>query len=212
MITANLIPLPRRLERQRRTRVRRWFAAWCAAGSLMASGVAGAALTWETSTGGVEAELAGVSTKALDVGGDVKLLAAEIDKCKKKLAANRAVGDQPDWSIVLALVSKVLGEDVHLRKLQVRIDAPVIPAVIPGQPVEKKPLAAAEPTYIVRLTGLAPTPTAVSKVILELEATQFFTRVELIETKSADASQSESGLQNQVMFEIECRLGRGARS
>ncbi|HYE03086.1 MAG TPA: PilN domain-containing protein, partial [Phycisphaerales bacterium] len=71
------------------------------------------------------------------------------------------------------------------------------------------PPPAPEPAFVLSLRGVAPSQTAVSKLVLGLERTTLFRRVEMLESKRADPDPARP-TQELVMFYIECRFATKA--
>src|SRR4051812_37846292 len=139
MNSVNLIPAPRLAAQKRRVHLRRCAAACCAwaVASALAAGAAHA--MWRQAEDPQSDERLSVVSDDIErteraiAGAKLKLAAAQ-----STLRANEAIANQPDWSILLALLARGVGDDVVLRSCHVR------PAGAGGGRAEtRRPVAAA---------------------------------------------------------------------
>lgn len=128
-------------------------------------------------------------------------LAANIAESEKRIArqrievreaglvrqANRAVGEQPDWSRLMWLVAGKLGEKAALTSLTLE-PVETTTSVGQGRPERLK----------LTIKGVAVSPAAASTFVLELEQSPAFERVVLVETVR--------GAVQDVAFQVECVL------
>lgn len=116
MNRVNLIPAYRIQAKKRRLRACYWVAACpaCAFLLLAAYGVCYAVFAPEGPS--AHEELRAVAAKIKASEAAMEAARSQLAEAEVELAANRAVGNQPDWSILLASVSARLGEDIVLRE------------------------------------------------------------------------------------------------
>jgi hypothetical protein len=110
MIQANLIPIPRRLARRRRTRVRRW-ATFCTAYCVLLVATYGVLQAMWGRGDHVEHDVQTVASEITTTERDVKVVQPKLNEARLTLAASMAVGSQPDWSVLLALLAKQMHSD-----------------------------------------------------------------------------------------------------
>jgi len=190
----NLIPAPRRRARIARAHLRGWAAGWAFSGLALLVGC----LVIRTSWGGARSALAeevDQATRTIRVSNrQAEILRRRLADARWKLESGRAVGQQPDWSILLALLAKNLGDDVVLERCQL---FPADPA-----PAEASATGAmAGGRYVFEIDGLARSQLAVSRFVLRLEKTGLFDQVRLIST-----SRRTFLGQKAVAFRLECLL------
>jgi hypothetical protein len=124
----------------------------------------------------------------------------ELATAERTLKANRAVGNQPDWSLLLALLARNLGDQVVLSQCELKPDVPGEAAVgAAGASDQPRP---ARGGFILKLAGYGETQPDVSRFVLNLERAGLFDQVRLVRTSSR-AFLSASA----IAFELECGLG-----
>src|ERR1043165_838134 len=103
MRRVNLIPTERKERRRRRARMRAWAVACAAYAALMGVVCVGAQRVW-----GKHQDLGAELRDAENKGKESAAIVAELKKQVIEAEANRGVvlmlGEQPDWSILLALL------------------------------------------------------------------------------------------------------------
>ncbi len=204
----DLIPSPRRELHMRRRRVRAWVGAGSAYAVLLGGTLAGAAAAWPRDQETPAATLASLATENEGHRRQFTLLSQEISQKQRELAANRAVGNQPDWSVLLALLAEALGPEAALREVELTqetVAPPAAPAQT-GKGADKK--AASQPPpepvryFSLRLGGIARSQVAVNGVVRRLEATGLFELIELLETR-----REGSGANDLTAFRVRGKLG-----
>jgi hypothetical protein len=230
MNSVNLIPAPRLAARKRRVHLRRCAAACCgwAVASALAAGAAHA--MWRPVDDPQSDErLAVVSddierTERAIAGVKIRLAAAQ-----STLRANEAIASQPDWSILLAVLARGIGDDVVLRSCHVhpaganggRVDgrravavappvapspAAPVPAVGVGAGTSATVTAAEEALpFVLEASGVARTLASAHRFVNDLEKTGLFARVSLLDT-TRDSVISDGA----IAFRIECSLDEPA--
>jgi Tfp pilus assembly protein PilN len=208
--TVDLVPEPRRAQRKRRIRIRVWIAGVGAYGAVLASLLVGTAAAWETDNRTPAAQLEQLETENNLRRRDEARLATMITERQRELAASRSVEHQPDWSILMAVLARAMGQDAALRSAQLVQEAPPQPAAAPTpgksgaeQAAASRPASAPQPrTFALRLTGVARSQGAVSRVVNRLEEAGVFSRVELQEARREASAGADA-----VAFSISCRVG-----
>ena len=181
MTSFNLIPKRRLEAKSRRARIRAWIIA-CTA---YAVGIVGANALYQSTSEGPDVALADDITKAAAEtekwDRQVRMLRGKVGKARLTLEANRAVGEQPDWAVVLA-------EAVEKSK----------------KPTKGEPAPAPKPKrYILDISGFGRSQKAISQFVLRLEGSTLFEKVTAVKTNR------EAFMAGKAMaFQIRCLLGR----
>jgi hypothetical protein len=205
MPSSSLIPAHRIALQRRRARSRQW------------SGASGLYVLLLLAVFVTCRIIRGDGTQALaDAGDEVQQQIAQsqrtlgdlrprVDDARRTLDANRAVGNQPDWSVLLALISRCMHKDVVLSKCRIKPAAAPGPAAQsdpakgPGRDID--PQALRRRTYILILQGVAPSQADMARSVLNLEGTRLFDHVRLVKT----TRQTFRGV-SAVHFDVECEL------
>ena len=205
MKSINLIPAARRDAKRRRKHRNACVTACCAYGVVLLGALG---LVHVVSTGGRgEPVAAGLAKAEADIERYQQQSTAarsELAAAKATIEANRTVAEQPDWSILLALLAKATGEDVVLRSVLVAppTNAPMSAAAAPGKPGAPPPA----PEVVLELTGVGQSQLAVSQHVLRLEQTGLFSKVTLLDTNREAYVNS-----NVIGFRLQCYFGEPAR-
>lgn len=169
MISVNLIPQSRREAGRRRLRLRRWVWICVAYAVLVLSGAAMALATWGGSVvEDLRPRIAAAETQLADVRATDQQLGGELEELSSRLAAAQQVGQRPDWSVLMAVVSRASDERIVLRRVYLR------PREVPRE-------AGVEPTfagYAVQISGVGTDQAAVSAFVLKLEESGLFDQVQ----------------------------------
>jgi len=104
-------------------------------------------------------------------------------------AANRSVGNQPDWSVLLTALANELGDDIVFRSC--RLESPLPPSAATASPQAAR----------IQLSGLGKTQAAVSKFVFRLEESGLLDQVKLLR-----AARESLGDGSAVAFTIDCGL------
>lgn len=194
----NLIPMPKRLAMQRRVRTRCWIAACAAYVAILGSVYLGFRLRW--SRNDLQAgEMARISTDIDRYNRQRIVVKGAIIALRARIEANNSVGQQPDWSILMALVAKNLGSDVVLKycELDLGVKSPSGSDDKPNRPK----------LTVLEIHGLGRSQTAVSAFVLRLERAGLFENVKLIRTARETFMASRA-----VAFQLACTLGAERRT
>lgn len=206
VISVNLVPAARREEQVRGARIRFWFMT-CAIyglGWLSVFVLVGAtALNDDT---GLREELRQVNSLVAESESELATLRGELGRSRGELTTSLTIGNQPDWSALLALLSTTLGDRIILRncKLTTFRKSPGARGPVRASTVEDRSVtgAARESTTIqLQLGGLGLAQQAVSEFVLRLEDTSLFRQVKLLDTRREPFLDGHA-----LAFHIECLL------
>lgn len=191
----NLVPAHRRIARRRARRVRLWCAV-CAVYTLALTGAfGGASAAGRYDANEAEHRLREAEADVEQRRRQIITLVAEAERARRTIEANRGVGDQPDWSVLLSLVATILGDDAALRRCA--LEPTGTERNRRGQPrPEQRPKG-----YTLRLVGLAQAQRTVSDIAIRLEQTGLFQKVELLESRRETLRGGDA-----IVFTIECVL------
>jgi Tfp pilus assembly protein PilN len=199
-VIVNLVPRERREARRGRVRTHRWARVCGIYAVLLVAACAAARVTLEPDDHGLREEAVRLDARVEQTSTILTNLRHDYDQVAAQLAANRAVGRQPDWSILLALLAHTLGDEVVLRQVQVEVSS---------QPVDSEPTATTSekgsgqaPTM--KVSGIGRTQQSISRFILRLEQTALFRSVTLIKTQRQQFL-TDFG----VAFEVRCVFANG---
>lgn len=195
----NLVPEHRRRFR-RRQRMLRWCVGGCSAYALLlVGGCVLLAVLWKPHGGATDADVERVLSEGEATKRQIDLLNHQLAAARNTLRVTRQIADQPDWSLLLALLGKAVGEQVVLNGCEVGPAAELPDAAQTVSAGAARPVA---PAYVVRLRGLARGHPEMSQFVLRLEQLGLFGQVMLVDTGREPIEIGEA-----VSFRIECSLG-----
>jgi hypothetical protein len=189
MASLNLIPKWRRERRKLLARRRAWTIAACAYAAILAIGYLGWRIAWRAETHDLAARLT-LARRDIDemTRGNARLRAT-IGATRRRLAVNEALLAQPDYSLALALVARLRGDEVVLNRCT--LDAPSKGSEsLPGDP--------SGPPHF-NLHGFGRSQAAVSQFALRLERSGLFQNVSILKSNREAFLTGEA-----VAFRIEC--------
>ncbi len=201
-----------RIERRSRlNRMRTWATVLGIYGVLL-GGAYAACLAFGADDGKVVLEQMRQSTARFGKAGkEIRGLRASLTEASRRIAASRALAQNPDWSLLLAMVARDLSDDVVLERCSlapVDAGAEEKPSAPPSGAARAEALGAREvlyQRYLLDLSGFAQTQTGVSQFVLRLENSRLFESVRLIKTQKRQFMDGQA-----VSFRIECALsGKG---
>ena len=111
MIQANLIPIPRRLARLRHRRVRQWVTVCSLYSVLLVAAYGALQAVWGHGDQVLERDVVTISNEISVTDKEVKSVTPKLNEARLTLAASLAVGSQPDWSVLLALLAAEMREE-----------------------------------------------------------------------------------------------------
>ncbi len=204
MIRVDLIPRQRIERRHRRRRLQVWLAIVAAYAACVLAGALGIRIADSRDDRKLRQALTLRRETTTSAIRAVQEMGTLVTNASIRLAANRAVGDQPDWSVLLAILAETAGEDVVLLRCSMSIagQGPGRPAVRP--PAGTDGGTAADRARTVELTGLAPTQHDVSGFLLRMERTPLFRDVRLLDTRRQPLLD-----RTVVLFRVDLRLDAG---
>lgn len=198
----NLIPKRRLEAKSRRARMRAWIIA-CTAYAVV---ILGAYALTQSASGGPDSALAAhlakaaAETKKWD--RQVRMLRGKVGKARLTLEANRAVGEQPDWAVVLALLAKNLDDDLVLKRCKLHPE----PVEKPKSKSKKRTKGEPAPKpkrFILDISGFGRSQKAISQFVLRLEGSKLFEKVTAVKTNREPFMAGKA-----MAFQIRCLLGR----
>lgn len=204
MVRVDLIPRQRIERRHRRRRLQIWLAIVAAYAACVLSGALGIRIADSRDDRKLRQAVTLKRQTTTSAIRSVQEMETLVTNASIRLAANRAVGDQPDWSVLLAIFAETAGEDVVLLRCRMSIAGRG-----PGRPAVRPPAGtdggtAADRARTVELTGLAPTQAEVSGFLLRMERTPLFRDVRLLDTRRQPLLD-----RTVVLFRVDLRLDAG---
>lgn len=188
----NLIPAHVRLAAARRVRLRAW-AVIAATWALALAGV----YTWMPSAATElrdwDAPAAQIRQATDGVRQEADRLRAQLTREQALLASSQSIVGQPDWSMLLALISRAAGETIWIESSALKKDAEA-PAPAPLAPRKA-------PRMVLSLAGMGETQDAVAAFALRLERIGLFDLVRVLEARRRENNGVEA-----VAFRLECLL------
>jgi len=137
----------------------------------------------------------------------IAALQKELVASRWKLDTFRGVGQQPDWSVMLKLVTEALGKEVVLRSCELNeIGVPVGPAPSVGRagvniPVSDVADSKEKIAFVLTINGFGRSQTAVSQFVLRMERAGMFDSVRLVSTIREPFLNAKA-----IAFRLKCRL------
>jgi Tfp pilus assembly protein PilN len=190
----NLVPVERREARRRRRRSRAWIGvcvsyiiAWVAVHVAMQATMASDDRVMRGEIDRLSAVVQAKNTAIDDLDLDRQQAVAQVQ-------ANLAVGRQPDWSILLALLGSTLEDEVVLRSVR-------LASTGAGESAES---SGERPVTSLDFAGLGESQAAVSRFVLRLEETPMFRSVKLLDTRREPFLAGHA-----TAFRVECVLDDG---
>ncbi len=198
----NLIPAPRGQARICRRRLRQWLTGTvaCCATLLVICSICH--VVW----GGERNVLAGqISSTEAEIGKsgrEIQALRIDCAETRWKLSSHRAIGKQPDWSILLGLLAENIGQDIVLERCRLRWVKGLADSSKTGVLRDSKgPKDSSDGVFVFKISGYGRSQPSVPQFVLRLEKTTLFDQVRLIKTNRQAFLDGKA-----VAFELECRL------
>lgn len=198
MKSVNLIPTARR-DAKRRRRHRNTCAAACGAyGALLAAAVGVAHLALGSNGVSLDQRLASTESEIQRAQQEADKARRELTSARATIEANRTVSEQPDWSVLLAMLAKTTSDDVVLRGVTIG------PPSGPQTDLAKNAKASTEP--VLEVMGFGQTQLAVSRHVLRMEQTGMFSKVMLMDTGRETYMGGPA-----IAFRLQCTFGEPRR-
>ena len=197
MLSVNLIPMRRRQQRLLRARKKGWIVAATAYATLLVVGYGAWRMVWGGDPRDQAQQLVMVKADIDEINQSITRVRATLQEVSTALHANQMVIGQPDWSLLLALVAKLRGDEVVLDRcgLDVSAKGPVATGLLAVASKE------AFGPILFHLQGHARTQAAVSQFSLRLERTGLFETVTLLKTNREPFKGGEA-----MAFNLECQV------
>ena len=193
----NLIPIGRVQARRRATRVRVWASIVPALASALLGGYGWLRTTWPTESASITAEIAALDASIAQAEGGIAQARAQTSQQEIILRAHRAVGEQPDWGVLLHRLSQHVGERIVFTGCVLE------PLGRPGSGEKAKPGGRPD-RFRLTLHGMGREQADVSAFVIALENEQeprLFDSVALMESRRVPL-----GGKDAVAFRIECAM------
>jgi len=196
MKSVNFLPAYRVVARQRRRRIRGWAATIAVSLVLELGGIACGYGLW---CGGrmvlaKEEDRAAATIQSADRA--IRMLQGELATQEATLRANQVLEGQPDWSRLLALMARSLGDGVVIRRCELKPAPSPVPVTTASAPAKESD------TYVLKVSGVSRAVADVLQFAGELERSGIFNQIRLIKT---DVEPFLSG--TATSYEMECSLG-----
>lgn len=203
MLRVNLIPERRVEARKARIRVRWWLAVCSGACSAMFIGLILMHTLGGVNQESLQAKAAHTTSLADEIRGEVETLDRELTSINARISANLAVGGQPDWSILLALLSDTMGDEIALSDLRLGRSGDLsAPSLGGGRGRPTRPAGNdASSSSDLTIGGLGQNQNAVVHFALRLEETDLFNEVRLVDTQRQPYRDGYA-----VSFRLECSM------
>ncbi len=200
MARANLIPARRRERRYRLRRARTWATALGAYAMLLVCAYVACFAFGQDDNGAIIKEMSETTARFHASGTQISELRESVAKSSQQLAAVRVLAQNPDWSLLLAMIARNLAEEVVLDRCSL---APVDAGIDANSPAAGE--AVIYQRYLLDLSGFGKSQASVSQFVLRLEKSHIFESVRLIKTQKRDFMNGQA-----VSFRLECELsGKG---
>ncbi|MFU8829607.1 MAG: PilN domain-containing protein [Phycisphaerales bacterium] len=183
----NLISAERRLQQQRATCMIRWAGGLAVWGTTVAVGCI-AVLALSNLESDIESTRSAIVLRTTTAQANAAASRSAIESVNRRLSVSRAVRRLPDWSVLLPVVSSVLGEEIALERI-------VLEPIRGEQSTERATLV---------LSGVGTSRAALSEFVMRLEGTGAFSRVETTTAQRRPIRDHEF-----FAFELHCRVGSG---
>jgi hypothetical protein len=197
MMSANLIPRPRRAKSERRRRTRVWLRFLRAYGILLAVACSLTMLPARAESLAVSSTLSRLDKRIETTTAALETLKKETAELARALAVAQAVGDHPDWSLVLQAVARSRGSDITLESVDLTT---AHPGETPAKSGEK-PKPYSRDIHTIRLSGFASSPAAAFQFANRLEVLAFADKVTVKDTHAQPLS--SAGTLTTTHFDIE---------
>jgi len=186
----NLIPADRREAQQRRRRLRHWIVASVGWTGLVVSASVGSQFLWGTDSAATASELTQTQQQISDSTQKLNNLRRQLAEAQVLRQTAQSLRDQPDWSLLLGILSSALDDDVVLREIQ-----------LSPQRGGTAGDASRSSMYTVQLRGFSRSQPAVSQFVLRLQQNGLFDEVKLVRTGREPVMNTTA-----VTFDVSCEI------
>jgi hypothetical protein len=136
-------------------------------------------------------ELADLTARADLLEKDTQAKQAKLARENATLRANLVVHQEPNWSVLMALIAAEMGEDAVLERFRL-------------MPESSKADASAPTSYVVLLSGTSLSQASVFEFVIRLEKLGLFKKVTISESR-----RKSMGGREVVGFDMRCDLAPG---
>jgi Tfp pilus assembly protein PilN len=187
MNSVNLIPIHRQLRDARAARICSW--AWVVGGLslLLTMAWACCAIVPSQAVAPPAAALTKATTEISKANEETAALRRELAALREQTLSARGITEQPDFSLLLALLSRAVGEDVVLNQCELTHDNAKVKS---------------SPADVLRISGFARNQPAVAAFMLELESTEIFKSVTLVRSNEEPWMAAKA-----AGFQVRCSIG-----
>jgi hypothetical protein len=207
MICVNLIPMHRR--QQRRLRARR--SGWVMAASVYAVLLIGSYGIWRwvwSDDADLGSKVARIQEEIDDASRNMDRVSFSLNETRVALLIEQSVNGQPDWSMLLAMLADLRGEDIVLKNCLVDAASETIrerpPETTVVGVVAAAPQVASPERAVVRLQGYGRSQAVVAQFVLRLEQAGLFDDVSLVKTNREPFMDDHA-----MSFQVDCQLKVG---
>jgi hypothetical protein len=200
MPALNLLSTARKMRIVRRRRLVSWQRWGGAYAGLLVVVCAAAASTGKSDLSEARASLSTQELRNEARKTEIQDLQKQVAGAQRALRAIQAVREQPDWSILVSIISDLTPAEVSLQRIRVEPIAPSAPATARGaaKPASGKGLT--EPDqFKIHLEGFALKQEHATALAISLENSMVFDEVKLISSKREAFRDADA-----VRFNIEC--------
>jgi hypothetical protein len=198
MNSVNLIPAKYRDARRRQRRWRAWMLVCGTYAIVLALGYVGVAGALGDG-GSTSAELARTRRQVEDLSRVGAMLKIQLRDARIKLAVAKTVGEQADWSLLLAVLGKLASEDIVLRSCHLETVAERPVAAANGKPATQPAVNVTR--YNLVLVGYGKAQADVTSFVLRLEKLGLFDHVDLAQSTREAVATGEA-----TAFRVECAM------
>lgn len=188
----NLVPADRREARRRQRRVQAWIGACLAYAVAWVVVQVAVQVTMVSDDRVLRGEIEQARSVVQERDTAVAALKLDRQQSVSQLHANLAVGKQPDWSILLALLASTLEDEIVLSSVRLKSGA-----------AEESGTRESGATNL-DFAGLGQSQAAVSRFVLRLEEISLFRSVKLRDTRREPFLADHA-----IAFRVECVLDDG---
>jgi hypothetical protein len=183
----------------------------CAAWAVLSAAAASATrAVWnDAHDGQAEERLAAVADDIARTERAMAEMRNSLAAAQSTLRAHEAIANQPDWSVLLAVLAQKIGDDVVLKGIRVH---PAGATAAAGRTDPRRTTVMATPSggpggaggeapFVLEASAMAKTHAAANRFVLELERTGLFAKVTLLDTAREPFLVGEA-----IAFRLECSL------
>lgn len=201
MRTINLIPVDRVRTSERRDRIRRWTTIVCGYAGITALACLVAHVPLAQHSPQAKIELERLAARAAKAADDRARLHERLVAQRRALENAKAVGEHPDWSILLESIARIRSDRAAVESLTLTAapldqKPPTAPAASQAPEAKAKPRKGT--AYTLKLTGFVTGPGEVFDFARAVEQLKVFDEVRVKDSRSATL-----GVMPATRFEIE---------